>query len=123
MKHHAEKHEWAELGTVKGYLLGFVVSALLTWLAYFLVAKHISTGTMLILLTIGLAFAQMIVQFIYFLHLGSESRPRWNLIVFLFMLLVLVVIVGGSLWIMYHLNYQMMPSEQMETHMRTHEGI
>jgi cytochrome o ubiquinol oxidase operon protein cyoD len=47
----------------------------------------------------------MVVQLHYFFHLGQESKPRWNLLMFLFMALVLVVVVFGSLWIMYSLEH------------------
>ncbi|MBS3903952.1 MAG: cytochrome o ubiquinol oxidase subunit IV [Simkania sp.] len=116
-------HEWAELGTFKSYFFGFLLSCILTVLAYFIVANHVFTGTAIIVTTLACALVQMLVQFIYFLHLGKESAPRWNIIVFLFMLLVMVILVFGSLWIMHHLNYQMMLPEEMEMHMHTHEGI
>ena len=47
---------------------------------------------------------------IRYLHLGLESKPRWNLMMFLFMVLLIFVLVGGSMWIMYNLNYNVMPS-------------
>ena len=99
-----------EHGNIKSYLLGFILSLLLTLAAFLIVSKHLLAGWNLALTLAALALSQMTVQFILFLHLGQEDRPRWNLITFLFMALVLVVIVFGSLWIMYSLDYRMMPS-------------
>ena len=100
-------------GTYTSYILGFVMSLILTLIAYFAVIKEILQGWSLILVIMGIGIIQLFVQLLFFLHLGSESKPRWNLMVFLFSGMVLVVIVGGSLWIMYSLNERVMPSMNM----------
>lgn len=106
------------MASVKSYATGFVFSVALTLLAYQAVVNHWLSGPALIGTVMGLAVLQLIVQLVFFLHLGSESKPRWNLVMFLFMLLVLVIIVGGSLWIMANLNYNMMMTpEQMDEYM------
>jgi cytochrome o ubiquinol oxidase operon protein cyoD len=92
---------------MKSYVSGFAVSLLLTLTAFALVAQHIDTSqdalshNVLIPVVIGLAIVQLMVQLVFFLHLGRESKPRFNLTAFLFMLLVVVLLVGGSLWIMH----------------------
>lgn len=97
------------------YVTGFILAVGLTILAYLLVTQHWLMGTFLVLGLMGLAVVQFVVQLIFFLHIGQESKPRWNLAVFLFTLMVLIVIVFGSLWIMYNLNYGMnMTPEQMD---------
>jgi len=93
--------------TQKLYVVGFVASILLTLIAYFVVVKHLLAGWALIFAIISLGVIQALVQFVCFLHLGRESKPRWNLIVFLFMILIGVILVFGSLWIMYNLDYRM----------------
>ena len=100
--------EEREHGSLKSYLIGFTLSLLLTLAAYFAVVKQIAAGSVLILILLGLGLIQTVVQLIVFLHLGGESKPRWNLATFLFMGLVLVIFVFGSMWIMYNLNYRMM---------------
>lgn len=100
------------------YLLGFSLSILLTVAAYYLVDKELLLGSKLRAAILGLGVLQMIAQFVFFLHLGQESKPRWNFLVFLFMGLVFIILVFGSLWIMHHLNYRMMSTEEMEAHMR-----
>lgn len=93
--------------TFKAYFLGLIFSLALTLMAYFLVLKRLLVGSGLIAAIVGLGIVQMAVQLHFFFHLATESKPRWNLLLFLFMLLVLIVIVFGSLWIMYNLNYGM----------------
>ena len=84
--------------SLKEYVLAFAASIVLTLTAYFISGAAV----------IGLGLLQALIQLVVFFHLGREERPRWNLITFLFMGIVLLVIVLGSLWIMYNLDYRMM---------------
>jgi len=99
--------------TLKAYVIGFIASIVLTLSAYSLVVAHVNShhwwpsDQVVILAIIGLALVQFVVQLIFFLHLGTESRPRWKLLVFGFMVLVVSILVFGSLWIMNNLNYHM----------------
>ncbi len=107
-----------EKGTAKFYLLGFILCVVLTLSAYFLVVEKLLTGMNLIVAILGLGVIQMAVQLLFFMHLGGEyadgkAKHHWNFLVFFFMIMVLVVIVFGSLWIMYTLNYREMPSMNM----------
>jgi cytochrome o ubiquinol oxidase subunit IV len=101
--------------TLKSYLIGFVLSILLTLAAYLIVMEHLATGQLLITAVVALGFFQGWVQLVLFLHLGKESHPRRNLMTFLFMLLVGVILVAGSIWIMAYLDYNHMP--HMPPHM------
>lgn len=92
-------------GSLKTYTIGFVLSLILTISAYVLVAHTSFTKPLLVTIVVVLAIIQLIVQLIFFLHMASESKPRWNLAVFGFMLMVVFIIVFGSLWIMYNLDY------------------
>ena len=103
--------EEAERGTHKLYGLGYLLSVVLTVAAYFIVTRQMMAGLAELFALVGLGVAQVIIQLLCFLHLGGESKPRWNLIVFLFMLLILFVVVIGSLWIMHNLDYRMMPMQ------------
>jgi cytochrome o ubiquinol oxidase subunit IV len=97
-------HEIAR-GSVASYTTGFVLSILLTLAAYSLTVRHTASGWTLIYVLAGLAIIQLFVQLVFFLHLGRESKPRWNLVVFAFAAMVVSLVVFGSLWIMHHLNY------------------
>ncbi len=103
--------------TVTTYIIGFLLSIILTFIAYLLAMNHINSlhplfsrgiviGVFLIL-----AFIQLTVQLVYFLHLGQEAKPRWNLIFFFSTFSIVLLVVVASLWIMYHLNYNMMPTD------------
>lgn len=103
---------------VTPYIIGFGLAVILTLLAYEVTVNHRLSGAVLLGSIMGLAAVQLVVQLVFFLHLGREKGVRWNLAAFLFMLLILVIIVAGSLWIMYSLNYNMqMTPEQMNEFM------
>lgn len=95
-------------GTYKSNVIGFILSIALTLAAYFLVTEQLLGNWMLNLALVFLGLTQVIFQLIFFLHLGDEPKPRWNFLAFLFMLSVVVILVAGSLWIMYNLDYRVM---------------
>lgn len=95
-------------GTLKSYVIGFILSLVLTLASFLLVSEHLLPAWTLILTIVGLAVVQVVVQLLFFLHLGSDSKPYWNIIIFLFMLVIMAILVIGSLWIMYNLDYYMM---------------
>ena len=95
--------------TLHAYILGFVLSIVLTLAAFWVVGAGFETSVIVSALLV-LAVAQLLVQLILFLHLGREPKPKWNLIAFFFALFVVVVVVGGSLWIMKHLHHESMDS-------------
>jgi len=100
--------------TIARYTIGFVLSLLLTIVAYYYVVARGDNPLLLIVLAM-LAIVQMIVQLVFFLHLGEETGPRYKLLSFGFMLIVLGIVVIGSIWIMVNLNQNMMhmsPSEK-----------
>lgn len=92
----------------KSYIIGFVLSLLLTLASYEVVVGHLFSVEGTYLAVVVLALAQFIVQVIFFLHLTSESKPRWNAVSFAFTLIITFILVAGSLWVMYNLNHNMM---------------
>ncbi len=99
-------HKW-NIG-FKPLVLGFALSAILLYGAYFLVTTSMVKGVALLAGVLGLGIIQALIQLVLFLHVGVEEKPQWNLMTFLFMVLIVVILIGGSLWIMYNLNYNMM---------------
>jgi len=91
--------------TLRAYTTGFVLSLALTLAAYYSVVNHKFSGNALLYWVAWLAIIQFFVQMIFFLHLGRETRPRWKLVAFLFMTMVVGILVFGSLWIMQNLDY------------------
>lgn len=104
--------EWH--GTTRSYVIGFIASLLLTVLSFSLVVFGVISGWLLIHTLIILALVQAIVQLLFFLHVGQEAKPRWETLVFYFMVLILVIVALGSLWIMYDLNDRVMAHMTME---------
>jgi cytochrome o ubiquinol oxidase subunit IV len=97
----------------KPEFLGFVASLLLTLAAYRIVTHAELSNSLLTLTIFGLGLFQALVQFFFFLHLGMEAKPQWGLITFLFTTLVVIIVIGGSLWIMSNINYDLMPAVKM----------
>ncbi len=103
---------------VRLYVIGFVSAVLLTLTAYFIVVDHWLSGVAAIATISLLAVVQFVVQLYFFLHLGKGINARWNVAAFAFMLMTLFILVAGSLWIMYNLNYNMMTPGQMNSYMQ-----
>lgn len=98
-------------GSLKSYLAGFILSIILTLTAFWLVISHSFSPWTLMLTVGGLACTQAVVQLFFFLHLNIDSKAPWNLIAFLFMLTLVLILVLGTLWIMYNLDYYMMAAK------------
>lgn len=100
-------------GTLRTYAIGFMLSCALTVAAYLIVVYPNFPTRILVAEIVALAIMQLLVQLVYFLHLDKEGKPRWNLVTFLFALMVVLILVFGSLWIMTHLNYHMMSPQEI----------
>jgi cytochrome o ubiquinol oxidase operon protein cyoD len=96
-----------EHGTTASYIIGFVLSVVFTLIPYYLVVEKVVTGNALVATIMGFAVLQMIIQIVFFLHIGREKGPRWQLGFFVSTVGIIFVVVGGSLWIMSHLYYNM----------------
>ena len=109
------KHQQTSHSNVRlyAYIIGFGLSIILTLAAYVLVTQHTggSLGSLSHSAVIGivlvLAMIQLTVQLVFFLHIGREEKPRWNLQVLLFSILIVSILVIGSIWIMANLDYNM----------------
>ena len=97
----------ASHGSVSSYVVGFILSIVLTLVAYAIVVEHILSGGAVVAAILCLGVSQLAVQLIFFLHLSSRSRARWNLTAFAFTALMVFILVAGSIWIMNNLNYNM----------------
>lgn len=106
----AKKSTNRKLSQTQSYIAGFIFSIILTLIPYYIVSGEKMTGDTLLFSLMGYAVLQFGVQVYFFLHLGSESKPRWKLANLIFMLSVVLFIAIGTLWIMKNLNYNMMPS-------------
>lgn len=117
--HHGEHDgEHANHGSLRGYLTGFVLAAILTIIPFWLVMGHvISSPLATTVIVLGLAAAQIVVHVIYFLHLDTKSEKGWNMLAFIFTIVLVVIVLGASVWVMYNENANMMPmSPQFMNH-------
>ena len=94
--------------TLKSYIIGLVLSLVFTFTAFGLVQHHLLSGQSLYILLAALALLQLFAQVVFFLRMNVSPEGRWNTMPFLFTIVVVVIMVFGSLWIMYNLNYNMM---------------
>ncbi len=95
-------------GSLKSYLTGFVLALLLTAMPFALVMSGgVSTGAAIAAI-FSAGSVQILVHLYYFLHLDTSSTARWNLLALIFTLVIMVLFVGGTIWIMWSLYYRMM---------------
>lgn len=96
--------------TTRDYVVGFILSVILTAIPFWLVMAKVlppaATGPIIL----GFAALQMIVHMIYFLHLNSRAEGGWTMLATVFTIAVVVIMLAGSIWVMYHMNKNMMPS-------------
>lgn len=94
----------------RDYLTGFLLATGLTAVPFWLVMTHpLGNPAMTGLVVMGLAAVQVVVHMVYFLHMNSRSEGGWTLLALLFTVLLVAIVLSGSLWVMYHLDHNMMP--------------
>jgi cytochrome o ubiquinol oxidase operon protein cyoD len=93
--------------------LGLAFSVVLTVAAFFLGGTHLVYRPAIPVALVVLAIAQMGVHLVFFLHVTTGPDNTNNVLALAFGCLVVFLIVAGSIWIMTHLNGNMMPMEQM----------
>lgn len=105
-------------GSLRGYLTGFVLAATLTIIPFWLVMGHvIGNRPLLIFVILLLAVVQIFVHIVYFLHLDTRSEAGWNMMAFIFTAVLVIIVLGASIWVMYNENVNMMPmSTQYQQH-------
>jgi cytochrome o ubiquinol oxidase operon protein cyoD len=106
-------HE-ASHGTFKSYMIGFVLSVILTVIPFWVVmakqAGHLNIDTTsVVAIVMILGAIQIVVHMIYFLHMDTKSEGGWNMMALIFTITLVVIALSGSMWVMYHLNANMMP--------------
>lgn len=95
-------------GSYSAYLIGFVLAVVLTMASFAAVLTHaLSPGMALAALTV-LAVVQIVVHLVFFLHLNTSSEQSWNLMCFIFAAASVIVIIGGTLFIMHDTAINMM---------------
>ncbi len=93
------------------YSVGFLLSVAFTLIAFALVITDALPSTFTIAIIVILAIAQLLVQLLFFLHLGEENKPRLSAQAFVFMSIIVFILVAGTLWVMANLNYTTAPKD------------
>jgi cytochrome o ubiquinol oxidase operon protein cyoD len=114
-EHHA--HEEGAHGSMRDYVIGFVLSVILTAIPFWLVMGNViqDPGTTALVI-LGFAVVQIVVQMVYFLHMNARSEGGWNMLALMFTVVLVVIVLIGTLWVMHHMNANMMP------HISTHDA-
>jgi len=108
---HGHGDTGAPHATRKGYVVGFILSVILTAIPFWLVmGKVLDRPGVTSALLLGLAAVQIVVHMVYFLHMNAKSEGGWTLLALIFTVVLVVIALSGSLWVMFHLNENMMPS-------------
>jgi cytochrome o ubiquinol oxidase operon protein cyoD len=98
---------------VLGYLVGLGLAALITVVAFFISGTTLVWEPSIPIALFVLAVAQMGVHLVFFVHISSGPDNTNNLLALAFGVLIVMLVMVGSLWIMAHLNQNMM-SQMMQ---------
>jgi cytochrome o ubiquinol oxidase operon protein cyoD len=100
-------------GGIRGYVIGLVLAALLTAASFWAAGTHLIYGPGVWIALSVLAVAQMGIHLVFFLHVTSGPDNTNNILALAFGILIVLLVVAGSLWIMSHLNQNMMPMDRL----------
>jgi cytochrome o ubiquinol oxidase subunit IV len=112
---HGDHHPHGAQGSFRSYMTGFVLSVILTAIPFWLVMGAVLNDTrMTSIVIMALAAVQIVVHMIYFLHMNTKSEGGWTFLALLFTLTLVVITLVGSIWVMYHMDQNMMPMSPHE---------
>ena len=100
---HPLRHE------VSGYLTGFVLAVALTIASFWVTRTDLIYGPSLAVALLVLAVAQMGIHLVFFLHITTDPDNTNNVMALAFGILIVCLVVFGSIWVMAHMNQNMMP--------------
>ena len=107
---HAAEHDEAGHGTLKSYATGFVLAVVLTAIPFWLVmGKVFDKPSTTALVILAFAAVQIVVHMVYFLHMTTHAESGWSMMALIFTAVLVVIMMSGSIWVMYHLDHNMMP--------------
>jgi len=102
--------------SLREYAIGFVLSVILTAIPFWLVmAKVIADRNTAILVLGGFAVVQILVHMVYFLHMNGKVEGGWTLLSTIFTVVFVAIAISGTLWVMFHMNSNMMPDHPTPT--------
>jgi len=98
---------------VLGYVIGLGLAIILTATSFFIAGTDLVWQPSIPVAIIVLAIAQMGVHLVFFLHITTGADNTNNVLALAFGLLIVFLVIGGSLWIMSHLNENMPAMDQL----------
>jgi cytochrome o ubiquinol oxidase subunit IV len=98
---------------VGAYIIGLGLATLLTIVSFFVARTTLVWEPSIPVALVVLAVAQMGVHLVFFLHITTGPDNVNNVMALAFGVLIVLLILTGSLWIMAHMNHNMMPMQQM----------
>ncbi|MDH2328236.1 cytochrome o ubiquinol oxidase subunit IV [Cereibacter sp. SYSU M97828] len=108
-------HDDHSHGSMKSYVTGFVLSVILTAIPFYLVMTGgLESKGWTAAVVIGMAVVQILVHMIFFLHMTTSAEEGWTMTALIFTIIVVVIMLAGSIWVMYHMNTNMMPGHDMD---------
>lgn len=110
--------------TMSGYMTGFVLSIILTAIPFALVmSKVIADRNLAVLVLGGFAAVQILVHMAYFLHMNGKAEGGWTLLSTIFAVVFVAIAIAGTLWVMFHMNANMMPGHAAGTSIPTQQEV
>ena len=98
---------------VLGYVTGLGLAILLTITSFFIAGTDLVWQPSIPVALVVLAVAQMGVHLVFFLHITTGPDNTNNVLALAFGVLIVLLVIGGSVWIMANLNHNMMPMDQI----------
>ena len=98
---------------VRSYLIGLTLATLLSAVSFYLARSTLVWEPSIPIALTVLAIAQMGVHLVFFLHITTGADNTNNVLALAFGVLIVMLVIGGSLWIMANLNHNMMPMDQL----------
>ena len=100
--------------TMGDYVKGFILAVILTAIPFYLVMNNIITDRTTAVAVLGLfAVIQVLVHMVYFLHMNGKIQGGWTMLSTIFTVIFLAIAISGTLWVMFHMNTNMMPGHEM----------
>ncbi len=97
-------------GSFRSYVTGFVLSVILTAIPFAVVmGGGFESRFLTAAVVVVMAIVQIIVHMVFFLHMNTRSDEGWTMMALIFTVVILVIVLSGSLWVMYNMNTNMMP--------------
>ena len=112
---HDDHHDHDDLHVTMGdYVKGFILAVILTAIPFYLVMNNVITDRSTAVLVLGLfAIVQVLVHMVYFLHMNGKIQGGWTMLSTIFTVIFLAIAISGTLWVMFHMNTNMMPGHEM----------